>query len=119
MVTRVESDLVAPFVDMNHVVYFDNFYTSGPLVDMLAKDKIFSVGTIKRTAAGFPSSLKTVNPPKGSYVSESVDGKQYFVFNDRKVVCFVTNVFPESMDSKVFGLQPERTIRSSTLTSLQ
>ena len=29
---------------------------------------------------------------------QSVDGKQYFVFHDRKVVCFVTNVIPEVMD---------------------
>ena len=98
------------------------FFTSGPLVDMLAKDKIFLVGTIRRTAAGFPDSLKTVTSPKGSYVSESVDGKQYFVFHDRKVVRFVTNVFPETMDSKVFRLQSEgvleRTISTPTPTSL-
>ena len=51
LVMRVVSDLLAPFAKMNHVVYFNNFYTSGPLVDMLAKDKIFTAGTIKRTAA--------------------------------------------------------------------
>ena len=118
LVMRVVSDLLAPFAKMNHVVYFDNFYTSGPLVDMLAKDKIFTAGTIKRTAAGFPSSLKTVIPPKGSYVSESVDGKQYFVFNDRKVVCFVTNVFPVAMASKVFRLQPEGVLREQHVPPL-
>ena len=50
-------------------------------------------------ALGFPISLKTVTPPKGSYISTSVGGVQYFVFNDHKEVCFVTNVFPESMNS--------------------
>ena len=41
-------------------------------------------------------------PPKGSYMSTSVGGVvQYFVFNDRKEVCFATNVFPESMNSEV------------------
>ena len=115
LVKRVVSDLVAPFIGMNHVLYCDNFFTSGPLVDMLAKDKIFLVGTIRRTAAGFPDSLKAVTPPKGSYVSESVDGKQYFVFHDRKVVCFVTNVFPETMDSKVFRLQSEGVLREQSV----
>ena len=27
------------------------------------------------------------------------------MFNDHKEICFVTNVFPERMDSKVFRLQ--------------
>ena len=35
---------------------------------------------------------------KGSYVSTSVGS---FVFHDRKVVCFATNVFPEQIGSKV------------------
>ena len=50
---------------MNHVVYCDNFFTSGPLDDMLAKDQIFLTGTIKKRALGFPTSLKTVTctPP--------------------------------------------------------
>ena len=32
---RVVSDLTSLFKGLNHVVYFDNFYTSGPLIDML------------------------------------------------------------------------------------
>ena len=118
LVKRVVPDLVAPFVGTNHVVYCDNYFTSGPLVDMLAKDKIYLVGSIQRRAAGFPDSLKTVNPPKGSYVSESVDGKNYFVFSDRKIVSFVTNVFPETMDSKVFRLQPEGVLREQSVPPL-
>ena len=73
-------------------------------VDMLAKDKIFLVGTIQKTATGFPDSLKTVMPPKGSYVSESI-----------KVVCFVTYVFPETMDSKVVRLQSEGVLRGQSV----
>ena len=77
---RVVSDLVAPFVGSNRVVYCYNFYSSGPLVDMLAKDKIFFAGTIKKCAAGFPDSLKVAKPPKGCYVSERVGDKVYFFF---------------------------------------
>ena len=102
---RVVSDLVAPFVGLNHVVYCDNFYSSGPLVDMLAKDKIFVAGTIKKCAKGFPDSLKRVKPLPGTYVSERVDEKCYFVFQDRREVCFVTNVFPEHMDTRVARMQ--------------
>ena len=51
-------------------------------------------------------------------MSESVDGKQYFVFNDRKLVSFVTNVFPETMNSKVFRLQPEGVLREQSVPPL-
>ena len=115
---RVVSDLVAPFVGSNHVVYCDNFYSSGPLVDMLAKDKIFFAGTIKKCAAGFPDSLKVAKPPKGCYVSERVGDKVYFVFQDRSQVCFVTNVFPEHMDSQVARVQPEGVLRKQSVPSL-
>ena len=65
---RVVLDITSPFEGLNHVVSCDNFYTSGPLIEMLANKKIFMVGTIKRTAAGFPPSLKDIKPEKGSYV---------------------------------------------------
>ena len=65
---RVVMDLVAPFAGLNHVVYCDNFYSSGPLADELAKDQIFIVGTIKKCARGFPDNLKAAKPPAGEYV---------------------------------------------------
>ena len=85
---RVVSDLTSPFEGLNHMVYCDNFYSSGPLIEMLANKKNFVVGTIKMTVAGFPP-LKDVKPEKGSYVSTSVGSINYFVFHDRKVVCLL------------------------------
>ena len=115
---RVVSDLTSPFEGLNHVVYCDNFYTSGPLIEMLANKKIFVVGTIKRTAAGFPPSLKDVKPEKGSYVSTTVGSINYFVFHDRKVVCFATNVFPKQMGSKVARTQPDGVLRYQCIPPL-
>ena len=40
--------VIVHFAGLNHVVYCDNFYSSGPLADELAKDQIFIVGTIKK-----------------------------------------------------------------------
>ena len=40
------------------MVYMDNFYTNGPLIEELVGDKTYIVGTIKQLAAGFPSELK-------------------------------------------------------------
>ena len=47
-------------------------------------------------------------PPKGSYNFCSSNGNNYFVFHDRKVVSFVTNVFPQSMKGKVYREQVGR-----------
>ena len=63
---RVVSELVAFFAGLNHVMYCDNFYSSAPLVDRLAEDKVFFTGTIKTFAKGFPDSLKIVHRPRGS-----------------------------------------------------
>ena len=90
---------------MNHVVYCDNFFSSGPLIESLAKDQIYYAGTIKQKALGFPENLKGVKPPRGSYVVEKVGDVCYYVFNDRKVVSFVSNVFPEHMEDEVPRVQ--------------
>ena len=108
---RVVDDLVAPFTGVNHVVYCDNFYSSGPLVEILASDKILFAGTIKKCAKGFPASLKTAKPPRGTYLSKTVEGTSYFVFHDRREVCFVTNVFSEHMGTPVATLQPDGVLR--------
>ena len=65
--TSVITELVEPFKNRNHVVYLDNYYTSGPLIDNLAKDKIYVVGTIQQRAQGFPASLKGLKLAKGEY----------------------------------------------------
>ena len=52
MVTRVVNDLVGPFSGFNRVVYMDNYFTSGPLVEEPAQDKIYVAGTIKQRAVG-------------------------------------------------------------------
>lgn len=85
----------------------DNFFTSGPLVEALAKDGIYTAGTILRTASGFPEALKKIKPPSGRYESESVGDVCYYTFNDRSLVSFVSNAFPESMASRVARLPPK------------
>ena len=60
---------------------------------------------------GFPASLKNAKPPRGTYLSETVEGTSYFVFHNRREVCFVSNVFPERMDTPVARLQPEGVLR--------
>ena len=96
---RVVGNLVASFVGVNHELYCDKFYSSGPLVDCLARDRICFINTIKKNVKGFPAVLKNAKPSMGSYLSGTLDGKSYFVFRDCREDCFMTNNFPEHMDT--------------------
>ena len=51
-------------------------------------------------------------------MSDRVDDKWYFVFQDHREVCFVTNVFPKHMDSQVARLQPEGVLRNQYFNCL-
>ena len=118
MVVRVVSDLMTPFWGINHVLFCDNYFTSAPLVEELAKHDVYLVGSIQQTASGFPDSLKGIVPPVGRYVSTSVCGITYFVFHDRSVVRFITNAFPETMKYKVFRHHPDGVLREQDVPPL-
>ena len=118
LVKRVVHDLLASFTGLSHVVYMDNFYTSGPLADELAKDEIYTVGTIKANARGYPQELRSVTPKKGDYAALTSGEKVYSVFNDRKVVRFMSNAFPESMSSQVARTQPDGSFRYQSIPPL-
>ena len=118
MVARVVKDLVGPLSGLNHVVYMDNYFTSGPLVEELAQDKIYVAGTIKQRAVGFPEGLKSVKLSKGNYACERVGDICYYVFEDRSRVCFVSNVFPEAMETQVVRIQLDRTLQFQSIPPL-
>ena len=115
---RVVKELVEPYEGENHVLYCDSLYTSGPLANYLAERKVYLVGTIQKDARGFPECLKACVPRKGEYRCTSVGDIQYFVYHDRKVVRFITNVFPASMDHKVPVLQPQGILVEQTVPPL-
>ena len=98
MVMRVVKQLLAPFPDLNHVVYADNYFTSGPLVEALAKESIYLAGTIKQTAAGYPVELRNVKlDDPGDYAVLEVGKILYTAYKDGGLVSFVTNAFPSVM----------------------
>jgi hypothetical protein len=62
----------SPFTGLSHVVYCNLVLPMG-LLGTLAKDNLsWKELAIQRTAASFPSSLKTVTPPIGSYKYQRV-----------------------------------------------
>ena len=80
------------------------------MIHELAKHSTYVVGTIKQSAVGFPSELKGVKHARGEYIAKTVHGVCYFVFNDRQLVFFATNVFPESMPDSAFRVQADGTL---------
>ena len=44
--------------DLNHHVYFDNFFTSAQLLEQLQEDGIYSCGTARKDRRGFPPALR-------------------------------------------------------------
>eukprot|EP00117_Sycon_ciliatum_P029014 scpid101190/ scgid23202/ PiggyBac transposable element-derived protein 4 len=57
---RVVQDLSSMLHNKGHVIYTDNFYTSGDLANALHADGIELVGTIKLNRRGVPEILKSV-----------------------------------------------------------
>ena len=55
---------------------------------------------------------------KGNYACEWVGDICYYVFEDRSRVCFVSNVFPESMATQVVRVQLDRTLQFQSIPSL-
>ena len=51
----------ATFTGVNHVVYCDKIYSSGPLVEMLSSEQIFFAGTIKNVPMVFLLVSKILN----------------------------------------------------------
>ena len=91
-----------PFSCFNHVVYMDNYFTSGPIVEELAQDNIYVAGTIKQIALGFPESLKSVKLSKGNYACERVGDIYVIMFLRAAVRCaLLSNVLPEAMETQV------------------
>ena len=55
---------------------------------------------------------------KGNYACERVGDICYYVFEDRSRVCFVSNVFPEAMETQVVRIQLDRTLQFQSIPPL-
>ena len=53
------------------MLYMDNYFTSGPLVEELAQDKIYVAGTINQRE--FPEGLKSMKLSKGNYACKRLE----------------------------------------------
>ncbi|CAK1591763.1 unnamed protein product [Parnassius mnemosyne] len=96
---------------MNHVIYFDNYYTSLPLMYYMAKEGIWCLGTVQLNRLGksckLPKKKEVMNSnvPRGSYVENttSLDGVDFSAISwkDNKQVTLL---------STYIGAEPVETI---------
>ncbi|KAL8599603.1 hypothetical protein ACOMHN_024501 [Nucella lapillus] len=56
--TRVVRKLVSPYFKKYHHVYFDNYFTSVNLMEVLLRKKTYSCGTVRLNRRGLPDRLK-------------------------------------------------------------
>ncbi|XP_069105174.1 piggyBac transposable element-derived protein 2-like [Argopecten irradians] len=70
----------------SHHVFFDRFFTSVKLVRTLEQKGIYSCGTIKKDATGFPDELKAPNLRRGETQQLQHDNLVATVWKDKKLV---------------------------------
>lgn len=86
--------------DINHIIYFDNFYTSVPLVTHLVKQGIYSLGTLQYNIlvnCKLPDkkAIMKKSVPRGIYEEQmtSFDGVDLtaVTWKDNKAVTFLSS----------------------------
>ena len=75
-------------------------------------------GTIRQISKGFPENLRGLKLSKGSSACEKVGEVCYHVFEDRRTVSFISNVFPESMETSVVCMQLDGTLQFQSIPPL-
>ena len=91
---RVVKDLTRPLVGNYHKVFFDNFFTTIPLLRDLLKENIYACGTIRKKRKHEPKEIVNKNDKmqRGTSVWKiSKEGIIYVKWMDNKPVLFSSN----------------------------
>lgn len=73
--TRVVTKLVEPFYKKKHHVYFDNFFTSIDLLEILLRKKTYACGTVRKNRRGLPVAIKTLKFKNSGQMKKWQKGK--------------------------------------------
>ena len=89
---NVVMDLVNHLPSRYHKVYFDNFFSSIPLMESLRLKKILACATIRPTRKDFPTLQEDKSLKRGEFDYRSTsDGITVFRWKDSKAVNFISN----------------------------
>lgn len=92
--SRVVKDLTRPLVGKCHKVYFDNFFTTIPLLRELLKEDIYACGTIRKKRRLEPKDIANNNNKmlRGTSLWKiTKEGIFYLKWMDNKPVLFASN----------------------------
>ncbi|XP_053960478.1 piggyBac transposable element-derived protein 4-like [Anastrepha ludens] len=88
--------LVAPYTDVNHHLYMDNYYNSVDNTIALLKKKIRLCGTIRKNR-GLPECLKKTNLKKGQTIFRRKGDVLLQIWQSKKEVCFISSIHSAEM----------------------
>ena len=95
---RVVTRLVQPFMNKNHHIFFDNFFSSVRLVEHLEAQDTFACGTVRVNRKGIPNAAKTKLKP-GEKVVRQKGNLVFTKWHDKRDVCILsTNCSPIEPD---------------------
>ena len=80
-------------VNLHHRAFFDNYFTSLPLLRQLKSEKIYACGTIRAKRVGIPSDLKADKELKRGESDWRVtdDGMAFVKWKDKRIVTMASN----------------------------
>ena len=99
---HVVEKLTRALVGKHHHVYYDNYFTSIPLLLSLHEDGLYGCGTMRSNRLGFPtefkSKLKTGLKERGEHIALQNDNITIYLWQDTKPVVIVSsNAQPDSV----------------------
>ena len=88
---RVVVDLSTPFFNKNYHVYFDNFFTSLPLMEELLLNNTYACGTLRLNRRGLPASVKNVKlRQKGDMKKRQKGNMLITIWKDKRQVALLS-----------------------------
>ena len=89
---RVVTELLSPYLNRNHNVFFDNFFTTIPLIEYLATNGTFCCGTIRSDRGKFPQAFLKAVLEKGQSVFVRKNNLLAVHWKDKRDVYVVSSI---------------------------
>ena len=98
---NVVMEMVGPFLNKNHHIYFDNFFSSPKLLEDLLKEKTYACATVRPNRKGLPPCAKRKLKQKGETVCSQKSNLLFTKWHDKRDVNILsTNINPVDRNRK-------------------
>ena len=104
---QVAMDLIQPFFNKGHHVYFDTFFTSTRLAKNLLTKKTHSCGSVRMNRKGLPKSMKTLKLKEKGAIKQKQNGSMIItVWKDKSQVAILSTLSDPGEFSKNGKMKP-------------